>query len=210
MMESSGYFVYDEQYAHIDGIEKYRALLKDSKTGDFVEGIMGDLTQGTPVNFFVEALSRFSIPDHVSITTDGYHYDSVLKTVSSGLNIQIRRRRCLFHNEKDLPHWIKDAKMEEHLDMAKRLARYMFFQNETNLKKPGKNRDAVMKLTEGMSEKEIVEIMLEKIDSLYGGDRIMAGFLAFVKSHRKEVFLYLDDSMVEKNSDKAEQHFSIQ
>ncbi len=32
MMESSGYLVYDEQYAHIDGIEKYRALLKDSKT----------------------------------------------------------------------------------------------------------------------------------------------------------------------------------
>ena len=67
-----------------------------------------------------------------------------------------------------------------------------------------------MKLTDGMSEREIVEIMLEKINSLYGGDRIMAGFLSFVKSHRKEVFLYLDDSMVEKTSGNAEQHFSIQ
>ncbi len=37
------------------------------------------------------------------------------------------RQRCLFHIEKDLAHRIRDAKMEEHLDMAKRLARYMFF-----------------------------------------------------------------------------------
>ena len=33
MMKSSGYFVYDEQYVHIDGTEKYRAMLKDSKNG---------------------------------------------------------------------------------------------------------------------------------------------------------------------------------
>ncbi len=64
--------------------------------------------------------------------------------------------------------------MEEHLEMAKKLAKYMFFQNETNPNKPGKNGDAVQKITEGMSEKEIVEIMLEK------------------------------------TSDKAEQHFYIQ
>ena len=163
----------------------------------------------TLAGFFMMALSRFSIPDHVFITTDGYHYDSVLKTVSSGLNIQIRRQRCLFHIEKDLAHRIRDAKMEEHLDMAKKLIKYMFFQNETNLKKPGKNRDAIVKLTEGMSEKEIVEIMLEKINSLYGGDRIIASLLTFVKRHRKEVFLYLEDPQVEKTSDKAEQHFSI-
>ena len=31
------YPVYDEQYAHIDGREKYSALLKDSKSGNFVE-----------------------------------------------------------------------------------------------------------------------------------------------------------------------------
>ena len=35
--ESSGYFVYDEQYVHIDRKEKNRAVLKDSKTGNFVE-----------------------------------------------------------------------------------------------------------------------------------------------------------------------------
>ena len=90
------------------------------------------------------------------------------------------------------------------------MIRYMFFQNETNLKKLGKNRDAIVKLTEGKNEEEIVEIMLEKINSLYGGDRIIASFLTFVKRHRKEVFLYLEDPQVEKTSDLAEQHFSIQ
>ena len=210
MMESSGYFVYDEQYTHIDGVEKYRALLKDSKTGDFVEEILDDLKEETLRGFFMRALSRFSILGEISITTDGYHYESVLKEASSGLNVRIRRQRCLFHMEKDLAHRIRDAKMEEHLDMAKRLVRYMFFPNKTNLDKLGKNRDPVMKLTEGKSEREIVAIMLDRIRSLYGEDKIMAGFLSFVRKHRKEVFLYLDDSNVEKTSDKAEQHFSIQ
>ncbi len=112
--------------------------------------------------------------------------------------------------EKDLAHKIAVAKMEDHLDTAKRMIRYMFFQNETNLKKLGKNMDAVEKITEGMNEKEIVKIMLEKINSLYGDDRIIASFLTFVRRHRNEVFLYLEESKVEKTSDKAEQHFSIQ
>jgi hypothetical protein len=43
VMESSGYFVYDEQYVHIDGIEKYRGLLKYSNTENFVELILDDL-----------------------------------------------------------------------------------------------------------------------------------------------------------------------
>ncbi len=209
MMESSGYFVYDEQYAHIDGIEKYRALLKDSQTGDFVEEILDDLKEETLVNFFLMALPGFAIPEEIFITTDGYHYESVLETVSERLGIRMRRQRCLFHIEKDLAHRIRDARMEEHLDMAKKLIKYMFFQNETNLKKLGKNRDAVVKLTDGMSEKEIVEIMLDRIRSLYGEDIIISHFLSFMKRHRKEVFLYLDDSMVEKTSGKAEQHFSV-
>ena len=40
MIEASGYFVYDEQYVHINGMERYRALLKDSITGSFVEDIL--------------------------------------------------------------------------------------------------------------------------------------------------------------------------
>ena len=80
MMDSSRYFVYDEQYAHIDGVEKYRGLLKDSKTGNFVEGILDDLREETPAGFFMMALSRFTILKEISITTDGYHYESVLVT----------------------------------------------------------------------------------------------------------------------------------
>ena len=51
--------------------------------------------------------------------------------------------------------------------------------------------------------------MLEKITSLYGYDSIISNFLSFLKRYRKEVFLYLEDPMVEKTSDIAEQHFSI-
>lgn len=210
MMDSSGYFVYDEQYAHIDGMEKYRALLKDSKNGNFVEEMLDDLKEDTLAGFFMRALSRFTMPKEIFITTDGYHYKSILEMVSAGLNVRIGRQRCLFHIEKDLAHRIADAKMEEPLHMAKRLVRYMFFQNKANLDKLGKDRDAVLKLTEGMSERGIVEIMLEKINSLYGGDRIMASFLKWVKKHRNEVFLYLENPDVEKTSDLAEQHFSIQ
>ncbi|EQB72661.1 MAG: hypothetical protein AMDU1_APLC00005G0040 [Thermoplasmatales archaeon A-plasma] len=210
IMESSGYFVYDEQYAHIDGMERYRALLKDSKNGNFVEEILDDLKEETLSGFFIRALSMFEIPKEIFITTDGYHYQSVLKTVSSVLGIRIRRQRCLFHIEKDLAHRIADAGMERELDMAKRMVKYMFFPNETNLKKLGNNMDAIMKLTEGRSEGEIVGIMLDKIGSLYGEARLIYRFLGFVKKHRKEVFLYLEDPQVEKTSDLAEQHFSIQ
>ena len=210
VMESSGYFVYDEQYAHIDGIEKYRALLKDSKNGNFVEEILDDLKEETLAGFFMRALSRFAIPREIFITTDGYHYESALETASERLGIRMKRQRCLFHIEKDLAHRIADAKMEEPLDMAKRLVKYMFFQNKANLDKLGKNRDAVLKLTEGMSEREIVEIMLDRINSLYGEDTIMASFLKWVKKHRNEVFLYLENPKVEKTSDLAEQHFSVQ
>ena len=93
---------------------------------------------------------------------------------------------------------------------TKRLIKYTFFQNGNNLKKLGKNGDAVVKLTEGKTGRKIVEIILYKLNSLYGGDRIIVSFLTFVKMHRKEVFLYLENHDVEKTSDLAEQHFSIQ
>ena len=75
-MEASGYFVYDEQYVHINGIEKYRALLKDSITGSFVEDILDDLGEETIVNFIINALSRFIMRDNIDyivLTTDGYY-----------------------------------------------------------------------------------------------------------------------------------------
>ena len=208
--ESSGYFVYDEQYSHIDGKERYRTLLKDSKIGRFIEEIIDDLSEERIGQFILNALSHFHIPNTITITTDGYHYENVLKETSRRLGIRIRRQRCLFHIEKDLAHNIEDSPREEELEPAKRLVKYMFFQNGTNLNKLGKNKEAVLKLTEGKIESEKVDLLLEKIESMYGEYPEIRKFLDLIKKHRKEVFLYLKNSEVEKTSDKAEQHFSIQ
>lgn len=209
-IESSGYFVYDEQYVHIDGEDKYRALLKDSKTKEFVESILDDLSEETLINFFVQSLRRFRIHKEIYITTDGFHYSSVLREASRILNIRIRRQRCLFHIEKDLAHKIKDSHREKDLDMAKKLIKFMFFQNEKNLHALGKNSESMRNLINGKDEKEIVNMIIYKINSLYGEDSIIKSFLTFVRRYRKEVFLYLKNPEVEKTSDKAEQHFSVQ
>ncbi|MCL4420463.1 MAG: hypothetical protein M1477_02070 [Candidatus Thermoplasmatota archaeon] len=62
----------------------------------------------------------------------------------------------------------------------------------------------------GKDDREVVEIMLYKLNSLNDEDSIIRSFLNFLKKNRKEVFLYLDIPEVEKTSDKAEQHFSVQ
>ena len=67
----------------------------------------------------------------------------------------------------------------------------MFFQNETNLNKLGKNKEAVLKLTEGNNETEKVDLILEKIESMYGEYPEIRKFLDLIKKHRNEVFLYL-------------------
>ena len=202
-----------KQYVHINGIEKYRALLKDSITGSFVEVILDDLGEETIVNFMINALSRFIIPDrldYIVITTDGYHYGSILETVSERIHVRIKRQGCFFHIEKDLAHRIKDSRKEKELDMAKRMIKFMFFQNQKNLRNLGKNSDPMAGVITGKNETDTVDILLEKITSLYGYDPIISIFLSFLKRHRKEVFPYLQDPMVEKTSDIAEQHFSIQ
>jgi hypothetical protein len=208
--ESSGYFVYDEQYVHIDRKEKNRAVLKDSKTGNFVESILDDLQESTLTGFFTGSIGMFDVPDNIFITTDGFHYESSLIETGRILEKRIRRQRCLFHIEKDLAHNIKVSNKEKELDPAKRLVKYMFFQNETNLKKPGKNREAVLKLTAGKNESENVDLLLKKIESMYGEYPEIRKFMDLIRNHRKEVFLYLKNPEVEKTSDKAEQHFSIQ
>ena len=43
-----------------------------------MEEILDDLKEETLAGFFIRALSRFSIPKEIFITTDGYHYESVL------------------------------------------------------------------------------------------------------------------------------------
>ena len=134
----------------------------------------------------------------------------MLRKASSILNIRIRRQRCLFHIEKDLAHRIRDSHKEKELDMAKKLIKFMFFQNEKNLNALGRNSESMRNLIMGKGEKEIVNIILYKLNSLYGEDSIIRSFLNFIRKHRKEVFLYLDNPDVEKTSDKAEQHFSVQ
>ena len=210
IMKSSGYFVYDEQYVHINGEDRYRALLKDSKSGLFVEEILDDLSQSTLTGFFIRSLNRFIIPNDIFITTDGYHYESSLIEAGRFMGRRIRRQRCLFHLEKYLAHEIRNAHREKELEPAKNLVKYMFFQSEKNLNRLGKNRESIMNLTKGKSESEIVNIVMEIIQSMYGEDMIISGFLDFIRKHRKEVFPYLKDPNVEKTSDKAEQHFSIQ
>ena len=74
----------------------------------------------------------------------------------------------------------------------------------------GRNSDPLARIITGLNEKQIVEIMLEKITSPFGYDPIISDFLSFLKKYRKEVFLYLQDPILEKRSDMAEQHFSIQ
>ena len=69
--------------------------------------------------------------------------------------------------------------------LAKRLIRYMFFQNDKNLMDLGRNREPIACLIAGKNEKQIDEIMLEKIRSLYGYDPIIVNFLAYLKNTGK-------------------------
>ena len=69
----------------------------------------------------------------------------------------------------------------------------MFFHNHKNLENLGMNKEAVVKLRDGKIKKEVVEIIMEKLISLYGGDKIISDFLDFVKKHRNDGFLYLEN-----------------
>ncbi|MDA8055057.1 MAG: hypothetical protein M0Z77_05325, partial [Thermoplasmatales archaeon] len=154
-MESSGYFVYDGQYAHIDGVKKYRTLLKDSKNCNFVEKVIDDLSEESIIEFMVDSLSQFSIPKTITITTDGYHYENMLKKVSRRLGIRVRRQRCFFHIEKA---WCTGSDWrEEELDFPKKLIQYMFFQMPENLRKLGKKSQSLQRSVKRKSEYEIVQ-----------------------------------------------------
>jgi hypothetical protein len=61
--------------------------------------------------------------------------------------------------------------------MAKKLIRFMFFQDEENIIKLGRDSESIRKLTYGKGEKEIVQIVMQKLNSLYGEDSIIRSFL---------------------------------
>ena len=205
---SSGYFVYDEQYSHIQGVERFRTLLKDSKTGIFAEEIIDDLSEDNIERFLLNALSQFSIPNTVTITTDGYRYEDVLKETSRKLGIRIRRQRCLFHIEKDLAHKIREAHMEDELDLPKKLVKFMFFQTPGNLRKIV-NYPSITEGMEGKSEYETIQYIIGVLNRYYGDNPIISKFLSFLEGNRAEVFLYLKDKNVEKTTGIAERHFSV-
>ncbi len=96
VMESSGYFVYDEQYVHIDGEEKYRALLKDSKTGNFVEPILDDLSEETLIGLFVRSIPGFNADKEICVTSDEFHYSSILKEAHISLVYGSKGRDAYF------------------------------------------------------------------------------------------------------------------
>ena len=205
---SSGYFVYDEQYSHIQGVERFRALLKDSKTGIFTEEIIDDLSEEKIERFLLNALSQFRIPNTVTMTADGYRYEDVLKETSRKLGIRIRRQRCLFHIEKDLAHKIREAHMEDELDLPKKLVKFMFFQTPGNLRKIV-NYPSITEGMEGKSEYETIQYIIGVLNRYYGDNPIISKFLSFLEGNRAEVFLYLKDKNVEKTTGIAERHFSV-
>ncbi len=208
-MESSGYFVYDEQYVSIDGERRYRTLLRDAKNGNFIEDVINDLDESSLITFLMNALSRFSIPSTIYITTDGFHYESVLMEVSRRMGITMKRQRCLFHLEKDLAHKIREQHREKELDLAKRFIKFMFFQTDRNIKKIGGYSDLLFRNIEDISESDVVEHIIHLLNAYYGDDPIISKFLSFIQDNRKEVFLYLEYPLVEKTTGIAEHHFSI-
>ena len=129
----------------------------------------------------INTLSGLIIPgniDYIVITTSSYHYGSILEFVSESIHI-----------EKVLAHRIKDSSKEKELDMAKKMIRFLFLQNEKNLMDLGRNSDPIADLVSAKNKTDRVDIMLEKVTSQYGYDSTIPNFLSFMKRNRKEVFL---------------------
>jgi hypothetical protein len=129
--------------------------------------------------------------------------------VSRRLRIRIRRQKCLFHIEKDVAHKIRVERMEEELDLPKKLIKFMFFQTPENLKKIGDYSASITESIEGRSESETVQHIIGILNRYYGDNPTISKFLSFVEENSGEVFLYLKDSNVEKTTGIAERHFSV-
>jgi hypothetical protein len=86
---------------------------------------------------------------------------------------------------------------------------FVFFHHEKNLWNLDRKCDPIARIITGGNEKQAVDIMLEKKTSLLRYDSVTSHFLTLLKRHRKEVFLCLQNPMVEKTSDIVVQHLSI-
>lgn len=207
-MPSSGYFSYDEQYVNIDGVKKYRFLLKDTITGNFHEDILQELGEDRTTAFILDSLGRFSIGPVITITTDGYHYENAFGKVSRELHINVKRQRCLFHIMKDLTKKVYDSGRSDELRGALDFINYMFFQKPENLEKLGKNAEPITGIVSGKSEKDATFALLDLVRDPYSDDPIVGRFLKDLRKNRG-IFRYLDDPIVDKTNNVAEHHFSI-
>ena len=102
----------------------------------------------------MDALKRFSIPDEITLTTDGYHYRDALVEISRRVRTRVKRQRCLFQVMKNLSKKIHDACSDEALLDVKNLIRYVFFPTDENMEKLGKNKEVVASMTIRMDRKE--------------------------------------------------------
>ena len=103
----------------------------------------------------------------------------MLKETSRKLGILIKRQRCLFHIEKDIAHKIREAHMEEELDLPKKLIKFMFFQTLGNLRKIG-NYPSITEGMEGKSEYDTVQHIIGVLNRYYGDNPIISKFLSFL------------------------------
>ena len=87
----------------------------------------------------------------------------MLKETPRKLGIRKKRRRCLFHIEKDLSHKIREAHMEEDLDLPKKLIKFMFFQTAENLRKIAKC-PSIADGMDGRSEYDTVHYIIGILD----------------------------------------------
>lgn len=197
-MESSGFFLYDEQYVNIGGKRTYRFLLKCTITMGFHKAILPDLGEYANTSFILDALNHFSIGSLITITTEGYHYNDAFSNISRQMHINVKRQRCLFHVLKGLTKKAYDSGRMKELRGAIDLINCMFFQTPENLERLGKNTDPVKNMVSGLSQKDATFRILDLVHDIYSGDPIIGKFLRFLRTNRKVIFRYLEDPKINK------------
>ena len=94
-----------------------------------------------------------------------------------------RQRQVLFEIERVLCTLSGKRGRQMNWMVQRASQKFMFFLNRKDPENLGKNKEAVLKLIDGKSEKQVVETIMEKLISLYGGSMITYRFLDFVKKH---------------------------
>ena len=72
--------------------------------------------------------------------------------------------------------------------MAKKLIKFIFFQDENNIERNRSNYESIWKPIKGKNEMEIVNIILYKIKRPCVEDLIIKWILTFVRKHREKAY----------------------